>query len=262
MKTKNTLFLLMFLTSASLFAAEKVYDWGKTGHRVVGELAERNLTKKALRAVNELLGGEGLAFVSTFADEIRSDGRYKKFDTWHYVNFPFDKNYNDQTPNPDGDIIKGIETCVAILKDPAQPKSEKAFYLKLLIHFVGDLHQPMHIGLAEDKGGNDFQVQWFGRGSNMHRVWDSNLIDDYGMSYLELTENLPKLSKAQKKFISQASLMDWVTETRVLTIKIYESAEKGEKLGYNYAYEHNHLVRQQLQKAGLRLAATLNEIFG
>lgn len=241
--------------------ANDFYFWGKTGHRVVGEVAQQHLSRKAQRAVNDLLNGSSLAFVSTYADEIRSDSRYKKYDPWHYVNFPLDKNYGEVPLNPDGDVIQAIDFCIKTLKDPNETRENKIFFLKLLVHFIGDLHQPMHLGLAEDKGGNDFQVQWFGRGSNMHRVWDSGLIDDFGMSYQELANNLPRLSKAQKKHIMQSTLSDWVPEIRKHTVEIYSTTQKGEKLGYAYAYQYNSLVLEQLQKAGLRLAATLNAIF-
>lgn len=256
------LFLLLILVSQTAFAGEIPMFWGKTGHRVVGEIAQRHLTKKAQNAISQLLNGQSLAMVSTFADDIKSDKRFRKYDPWHYVNFPLDKAYGDEPVSKNGDVIQAIDFCIATLKNPNETQENKRFFLKLLVHFIGDLHQPMHLGIAEDKGGNDFQVQWFGRGSNMHRVWDSGLVDNFGMSYTEMTENMPRLSAAQKKYIMNASLNDWVGEIRKHTIDIYNSAKSGEKLGYEYAYQYNDLVLEQLHKAGLRLAATLNQIFG
>lgn len=255
-------FLLLLLVSQNAFAGEIPMFWGKTGHRVVGEIAQHHLTKKAQNAIKKLLNGQSLAMVSTYADEIKSDKRFKKYDPWHYVNFSLDKAYGEETVNPDGDVIQAIDICINVLKNPNETQANKSFYLKLLVHFIGDLHQPMHLGLAEDKGGNNFQVQWFGRGSNMHRVWDSGLIDNFGMSYTEMAKNMPSLSQVQKKYIMNSSLTDWVKEIRKHTIDIYGSAKSGEKLGYEYAYQYNDLVLAQLQKAGLRLAATLNQIFG
>jgi len=81
----------------------------------------------------------------------------------------------------------------------------------LLVHFVGDIHQPMHFGKPSDRGGNDVELKWFGRKINLHRVWDSNRFDDYGMSYTELTTNLPKLNATELKQIAQAPLMVWLT---------------------------------------------------
>lgn len=260
--TKQHFFLFLFLIATTVFAGETPFFWGKTGHRVVGEIAQRHLTKKAQKAIDQLLNGNSLAMVSTYADEIRSDKRFKKYDPWHYVNFPLDKAYGEEPLNPDGDVIQAIDFCIKTLKNPNETQENKGFYLKLLVHFMGDLHQPMHLGIADDKGGNDFQVQWFSRGSNMHRVWDSGLIDNFGMSYTEMTQNMPMLSNTQKKHIMKSSLNDWVKEIRKHTLEIYHGAQKGDKLGYEYAYEYNGLVIEQLQKAGLRLAATLNQIFG
>ena len=126
---------------------------------------------------------------------------------------------------------------------------------------MGDLHQPMHVGKAEDKGGNDIQLQWFGQGTNLHRVWDSNMIDDYGMSFSELAYSLPELTKQEEKEIQAGTLLEWVEETHQLGNKVYDSVTVGEKLGYRYSYDHWSTVEEQLQKGGLRLAKVLNDIF-
>ena len=132
----------------------------------------------------------------------------------------------------------------------------------MLTHFIGDLHQPMHIGLAEDRGGNDFKVQWFNKGTNLHVVWDSKMIDGYGMSYSELADNTKKLSKQQLEAIQNGTVIDWMNESRTLCKEIYTSAEASENLRYSYSYDYMETVRFQLQKGGIRLASLLNDIFG
>ena len=131
----------------------------------------------------------------------------------------------------------------------------------MLVHFIGDLHQPFHIGRREDKGGNAIQVQWFGRGTNLHRVWDENMIESWDMSYVELASNAKDLSKAQIKAIEKGSVIEWVDEVHELTNKLYNSVKVGENLRYRYSYEHFGTVRTQLQKGGIRLAKLLNDIF-
>lgn len=252
--------LLLFL-SIQIAAFPNSEEWGQTGHRVVGEVASNHLSKKAKREIDQLLNGLSLAVVSTYADEIKSDRNFNEYRPWHYVNIPFDKNYSDINPKEEGDIIQGIEKCISVLKDDSASRDEKVFHLKLLVHFMGDLHQPMHLGLEEDKGGNDFQVRWFNEGTNLHRVWDSNMIDSYQMTYSELAGNLPRLSKKQVIEIQNGNLLDWVLKERELTKKIYQSAEVGQKLGYRYMYDHFETVKVQLQKGGLRLAKILNELF-
>lgn len=235
--------------------------WGATGHRVVGKIADEYLCGKAKREVNRLLKRKSLAFVSTFADEIKSDKRYNKYYTWHYINMPMDENYVTSKKNPDGDLVTGIEFCKSVIRDKNASDDDKAFYLKLLIHLIGDLHQPMHVGLEEDRGGNDFKVQWFYKDSNLHRVWDSQMIDEFDMSYNELAENADVLSKKQVKAIQEGSVIDWVDETHELTKKVYKSAEPDENLRYRYSYDHFKTVRSQLQIAGIRLAKVLNDLF-
>lgn len=257
--TMKKVFLLLFLGFQVTFANDMV--WSKTGHRVVGDVAENHLTRKAKKAIDALLDGQSLAEVSTFGDEIKADMTFKEFSALHYVNFPADKKYGDETPSDYGDLVTGINKCVTVIKDTKSSRADKVFYLKFLVHLIGDLHQPMHVGRLEDKGGNDIQVQWFGRGSNLHRMWDSNMIDDYGMSFTELSDTLPKLTKLQLKELQKGTVYDWVEESQDIANKLYESVENGEKIGYQYSYKWWGTVESQLQKGGIRLAVVLNDIF-
>ena len=236
--------------------------WGPTGHRTVGKIAEKHLKKSVKCKIEKILNGESLAFVSTYADEIKSDRSYSKFYTWHYVNFPFNTDYNDSKKNPKGDLVTGIETCIKILKDKNSSKKDKAFYLKMLVHLIGDLHQPLHVGRAKDKGGNTIQVQWFKKGTNLHRVWDVEMIEEWNMSYIELADNTKTLSKTEIANYQKGSVLDWIYDSQKLAKMVYASAESGDKLRYRYSYDHFGTVRTQLQKGGLRLAKLLNEIFG
>ena len=236
--------------------------WSKTGHRVIGEVAQHHLKRKARKALAELLSGEGLAEVATYADDIKSDSTFRKFSAWHYVNFPAEAAYTEVTQSPYGDVVSGIQQCSSIHKDRNTSAADEVFYLKLLVHLVGDLHQPMHEGRVEDRGGNDIQLQWFDRGTNLHRVWDANLIDDYGMSYSELARTLPRWSRSKIREVQQGNVLEWVEEVQEITNRVYDSAEVGEKLYYRYRYIWWDTVEQQLLTGGIRLAAILNEIYG
>lgn len=259
MKKNIILLVTIFLFSLHQMHAED--DWGSTGHRVVGQIADQYLKGKTKRHIKRLLKRKSLAFVSTFADEIKSDRRYNEFYTWHYINMPLDSDYESSKKNPAGDLVTGIEYCKTIIHNKNSTDDDKAFYLKLLIHLIGDLHQPMHIGLEEDKGGNDFKLQWFYEDSNLHRVWDSEMIEKFGMSYNELAENADVLSKTQIKAIQQGSVVDWVNETHEITKKVYASVEPDENLRYRYSYIYFDTVRSQLQISGIRLAKVLNDLF-
>jgi hypothetical protein len=258
---KSIILAVCFLFS-SLVGFSTENDWGQIGHRTTGEIAQINLSKKAKKEIAKLLNGKSLAFVSTYGDEIKSDSNYRKYSPWHYVNLPGGATeYKAEDANPDGDLLMAIRKSVEVLKDKNSPKEEKEFYLKMLVHFMGDLHQPLHTGRGEDKGGNDIQVRWFGDGSNLHRVWDSEMIDSYDMSYTEMASNTLKISEVQRKAIAAGSFEDWMYESKKLSERVYASAEVGEKLSYRYMYDWFPVVREQLQKGGIRLAQVLNEIY-
>lgn len=254
------IFFLFFLSTIVILACESP-EWGPTGHRTTGNIAEKYLTKKTRKQIEILLQGESLAFVSTYGDEIKSDNRYQKFRSWHYVNFPFNTQYQDSKKKPEGDIIEGIKYCVTILKNQNSSKEDQIFYLKFLVHLIGDLHQPLHVGRSEDRGGNDIKVKWFNKGSNLHRVWDSDMIDSWNMSYTELANNSKKLSKEQVAAVMNGGILDWAYESQKLAQKIYSDASNSDKLSYKYSYENFSTVRDQLQKGGIRLAKTLNDIY-
>jgi hypothetical protein len=207
------------------------------------------------------LDGHSLAFVANYGDDIKSDRAYDHYSPWHYVNFPFGEKYETHPKSEKGDIIQGIEKCITVLKNANSSREDKVFHLKMLVHFMGDLHQPLHIGLADDKGGNDFQVRWFNDGTNLHSVWDYKMLDFYEMSYTEVATNTDVLSKEQVEAIKKGNVIDWMYESRVLCEDIYANTEIGEKLSYNYMYKYMNTLRSQLQKGGIRLAKVLNEIF-
>lgn len=257
---KFILSLLILLTLTAGYS--NPYEWGQTGHRATGEIATQHLTKKAKREIEKILNGNSLAMVSTYGDEIKSDSIYREFGPWHYVNLkPGEDKYNPATANPEGDLLMALRKCKAVLQDKNSSREEKEFYLKMLVHFMGDLHQPFHAGRGEDKGGNDIQVRWFNEGSNIHRVWDSDMINSYQMSYTELADNTDDLTRQEKLEIASGTFESWMNESKQLAERTYASVEVGEKLGYRYMYNWFPVVREQLQKGGIRLAQVLNEIY-
>ena len=257
---KNLLLLCLFSFATLNMLADD--DWGKTGHRVIGEVATQYITPKTEKSISKLLNGQSLALISNFGDDIKSDSQYDHFGPWHYVNFPFGAKYENTPKSENGDLIAGIAYAIKILKDEKQSKEQKVFYLKMLVHFIGDLHQPLHVGMEEDRGGNRFQVQWFGKGTNLHTVWDSKMLDSFQMSYTELAANTDILSKEDLKMIQSGNPIAWMYESRALCEDIYKNTTAGEKLGYNYMYDYMNTSRKQLQKGGIRLAQLLNDIFG
>jgi hypothetical protein len=254
-------YILMFFLVLATPCLALSPTWSKTGHRVVGEIAQTYLSNRARKAINELLDGQSLATVSNYADEVKSDPGIKEFGPWHYVNIPPGRHYADSTASHHGDLVQGIQYSLKVLKDKNNKREDRVFYLKMLIHLLGDLHQPLHVGREADRGGNSIQLQWFGKGTNLHSVWDSKMIDHYGMSYSELAGSFPRLSRRQRRNIQNGSLLNWVEESRQEAERVYDSVTVGEKLGYSYSYRYWGVVEDQLLKGGVRLAGVLNNIF-
>lgn len=258
MKNLTFLFTVLLISNFSLAGN----DWGKTGHRSTGEIAQRHLSPKARLAIEELMDGQSLALVANYADDIKSDPDYRKYGPWHYVNIDPDKEeYSREEAYEGGDLVQAIEKNIAVLEDENASKEDKQFHLKMLVHFLGDLHQPFHVGRSADKGGNDIQVRWYNEGTNIHRVWDSQMIDSYQMSYTELADTRNKLNYEEIKKIEKGELLDWVYESREMAGELYNSVEVGDNLGYEYMYKWFPTILEQLQKGGIRLAKVLNEIY-
>lgn len=242
-------------------AVNSTYAWGPKGHRAVGEIAQRNLKPSVKRKIAKLLNHESIAIVSTFPDDIKSDRQYSKFFSWHFLNITEGESYAEAHKNPDGDLITGIAYCKQVIKDPKASDEDKRFYLKFLIHMIGDMHQPLHLGRFEDKGGNDIKVTWHRKKTNLHSLWDSKMIESFGLSFTELVDEMPKLTRKERKAIQQGDLLDWVEDIRVETDRIYANAKDGDDLGYEYSYYNVDVARIQIQHGGLRLAKVLNELF-
>ena len=249
-----------FLSLIYLFVFDTA-DWGQKGHRVVGSVAEQYLSKKAKRAVNKLLDGQRLTYVSNFADDIKSDARYDSLYTWHYINIAKGKQYDPATANPKGDLVTGINYCISTLQNQQASHEERQVALKLLVHFVGDLHQPMHVGHPDNRGGNDIKLKWWGRNTNLHRVWDSDMINSYELSAAELTEKLPKPNARQVKQWQQDPMLQWVRESQLLADELYDNLPKGKSKEYRYRYKYFATAQERLLQGGVRLAGILNRVF-
>ncbi|MEQ9414084.1 MAG: S1/P1 nuclease [Cyclobacteriaceae bacterium] len=234
--------------------------WGQTGHRAIGWVAETHLTSKAKKRLAELLDGESLAMASTWMDEIRSDRKFNYMSDWHWVTIPDGKTYAQAEKNANGDIIATIERVFKELSSGHLTRDEEKERIKILIHLVGDIHQPFHVGTGEDRGGNDTKVKWFGNSSNLHRVWDSQMIDDTKLSFTELASSLGKTSKSKVKQLQNASVYVWAAESMDLRQQVYAIGDGN--LSYEYSYQNIDTVRKRLMEAGVRLAGLLNQIYG
>jgi S1/P1 Nuclease len=264
MKTK--FFKKLILGLVIIYVPIQSMAWGTEGHRIAGQIAESYLTPKARKAIHELLGFESIALASNWADFIKSDPSFSYLSSWHYIDFDKPYSYPEMqtylSKDTSVDAYTKMNFLIGELKKKDISKENQLLYLKMLIHIVEDVHQPMHTAHTDDKGGNDFKVNWFNTPTNLHSVWDSQLIDFQQLSYTEYTEAINHTTTEQRDDWQKAPISQWLFESNQIAEKLYTEIKPGDVLNYKYNFTHIAIVNQQLVKAGVRLAGILNQIFG
>ncbi|MCX2573545.1 S1/P1 nuclease [Pedobacter sandarakinus] len=239
--------------------------WGMIGHRVVGEVADSYLKAKTRKAVQAILGSETLAMSANWGDFIKSDPAFDYLYNWHFVNFPagLDKQgvFNILETQKAPNLYNKLEELIATLKKTNTSAEEKKLALRMLVHMAGDLCQPMHTGHQDDLGGNKVSLLWFNEKSNLHRVWDEQLIEYQQLSYTEFAKAINHPSKIQLYNWQNTSLKDCIYESYQICDKIYEGTKPDSKLSYRYNFDWVNTLNEQLLKGGVRLAKMLNDIY-
>lgn len=262
------------LCAIAFAAASPAGAWGPTGHRVSGELAERNIGGRTRAAIEQILGGESLSEASTWPDEERSnpDPFWRETASpFHYVTLPPGETADRLVHPPEGDALTALERFTVVLRDPAAGREDKALALRFVVHIVGDLHMPLHVGKPGDRGGNDVRVQWFDRADNLHWVWDEGIILHQQLSYREYTDRLDtRTTPAEVLQWWDPRPTTWIDESAALRDRLYPatSVERGlgteespVRLSWSYVWQWRPSVDLRLQQAGVRLAAYLDWVF-
>ena len=264
---KLNLLKKLVLGIAIIYAPLQSMAWGTEGHRVAGQIASSYLSPKARLAVRTILGDTSIAIASNWADFIKSDPNYSYLSSWHYIDldksytYPELKEYLAQDTKVDA--YTKLNFLISELKKKNLSKENKLLYLHMLIHIVEDVHQPLHVGHTDDKGGNDIKVTWFNTPTNLHSIWDSQIIDFQQLSYTEYAATINHTTAAERAKWQKAPISEWIFESSQIAGKLYDEVKTGDSLsGYKYNFDHIATVNQQLLKAGVRLAGILNEIFG
>lgn len=250
------LFSLPFTTKA----------WGAIGHRIVGQIADGYLTKKAKTELGKILGFESIAMASTWPDFIKSDPAYNYLSTWHYVNLKSGLSFNEVNSflvaDTSTDAYTKINFITKELKtNRLMPLETKQLYVRLLIHIIGDVHQPMHLGRPDDRGGNAVKLKWFSDETNLHAVWDSKIIDFQQLSYTEYATAINHTTLQQRKTWQQQTLVQWLYDTYTVTEKIYADIKLDQRLDYTYNFKFIAPLNDQLVKGGVHLAGVFNDIY-
>lgn len=256
MKSRSPSHLLAVVIATAVSVPSPAHAFGTEGHQMVAALAERELSDRARAEVGRLLAlepGSTLVSISTWADETRTPSTA----AWHYVNLPRDSGcqYDAARDCPDGQcVVAAIERQRKVLASAA-PDLERLKALKYLVHFVADVHQPLHAWYGDDRGGNQYQVQAFGRGTNLHAVWDTTLIAQWpGGSSALFTELSATASAVLPNLTTPA---DWAQESCRIVASTW-FYPPSHKLGTDYSISASPALRERLGSAARRLAALLN----
>ena len=257
MKLTKKLFTLCLLSLTISASA-----WDAVGHRIIADIAYNNLTEKAKAQVDKMLGKKGIIYEATWADEVRSDNKYAYSYQWHFQDL--DDNMTSagikkllENPKAEGEhLFFALDSLTKRLK----AHNSDAEALKFIVHFVGDLHQPMHMGRKTDKGGNGVEFNWFGKKTNLHSVWDGALIENQKMSYSEYSRYLQDKFEPRKAEFKKYGILQSVEAVYVVRNRIY-SYDTSDTSNYHYVYFFADNLDEMLYRGGIQLANVLNNIY-
>ena len=236
--------------------------WGQKGHDIVCTIAQRHITKKAQKAIADLLDGRSMVYWANWLDNASNTPEYAYSKTWHYKNIDAAETYENAMLNERGDVVRAAEAQIELLKDKSTSREDRQLALKILIHVVGDMHQPLHMGHRTDLGGNRWPVTFFRETTNLHSLWDGKLLESgHKWTHNEWADEIDRLSKDEQEAACLGTLDDWAKQTYEVCNEVYAASPESSELSYSYVSRWTPVVEQQLERGGLRLARLLNEIF-
>lgn len=250
------------LSVMAIGVAYSAMAWSQKGHDVTAYIAEQHLTETTKHAVDSILEGKSLVYWANWLDNASHTPEYRYTSTWHYKNTNDGVSYDDMARHPKGDIELAAIDQVKKLSSGELTPEESALALKILIHLLGDMHQPMHMGRATDLGGNKVKVNYFGRDTNLHSVWDGQVVKSaHDWTYTEWQQQVDRATEAQQQEIIAGGIADWCRETYAVSRDVYKQSPSGVKISFDYVAMFAPVIEQQFLRGGLRLAHVLNQIF-
>lgn len=241
----------------AIYLPAQTFAWGAVGHKLVAKIAYSQLPKAVKDSLASYLGATTIEEASVWMDEIKSDPSNDSLRPFHYINLEKGEQYNpDSTKN----IVGELNRVIAELKERNKyTKEHIEVDLKILIHLIGDLHQPLHNGYASDRGGNSVMVFFAASSSNLHRVWDSDIVEGYILHEGTEWANTSNYTKEQLAEIKRINILGWMKESRENLVSAYDF--KGQEINGKYIKRNKEIIQHQLLFGGLRLASVLKSIF-
>ena len=247
---------LMIVTCISLFSFS-TWAWGPAGQTITVALSEKYLSPEAKIKISKILKGQTLASVATWADQAKNGPEWSRTASWHYIDREGLDSKNDQINEP-ADVRDAIAFCQQKLESGIS-ENEKLVWLKFLVHFVGDLHQPMHVGNPEDRGGNLTKVSYKGKTVNLHALWDSSFIQEQKLDVNSYVEKLVRQLRPRKALLETFSAETVIAEN--LDMRKFLYSFQGGNIDAKYSSKALEVTDERLWTGGIRLASLLNEIF-
>lgn len=252
----------MAIASLVLLPSLQAFGWGQKGHDVTAAVAARHISPRTAAAVDSLLEGQSMVYWANWLDNASHTPEYDYSRTWHYRNIDSEYTYDNAPLLPSGDVVRALFDQTAALRSGTLDKKQSALALKMIIHLMGDLHQPLHLGRASDRGGNKRKVNFFNRESNLHSIWDTSLPEAaHKWSYTEWADQIDHATPSFTATVTMGDFNDWGRETYSVCTEVYAATAEGSTVSYDYIARWTPVVEQQLLKAGLRLAYVLDSIF-
>lgn len=251
-----------FIFVLTLLPLCNVFGWGRVGHDVTAYIAENHLTPEAAERIDKILGGHSPVYYSAWLDAASHTPEYDSTRTWHYLNVDEGKTIETMTRNPEGDVLTAVTMIVEKLKRGGLSEKEEFDYLRMLIHLVGDMHCPMHLGRLSDLGGNQVPVTVFGKPTVLHAAWDSAIVEAARKwSYSEWQWQIDRLSDDEAVLVQAGEPVDWANETLAICKDVYAVSPEGVDISYDYVDRVTPVIETQFVRGGHRLARLLNEIY-
>lgn len=238
------------------------FGWGQKGHDITAYIAECHLTPEAAEQIDKVLGGHSLVYYANWLDTASHTPEYAYTKTWHYLNVDEGYTVDTMTKNSKGDVLTAVTSLVERLQAGGQPPAEEFDDLKMLIHLVGDMHCPMHLGRLSDLGGNRVPVKMFKKATNLHSAWDTPMIEDaHRWSFSEWQSQIDRAADDELVLMQAGDPLDWVKETHAICVEVYKDTPEGTEISYDYVDRYTPVIEQQFVRGGYRLARLLNEIY-
>ena len=248
--------LIPIVLILTLLIPNFLFAWSREGHHMVAEIAYQLLSKSAKEKLMMYLGGTSIEDAATWMDEQRGNNQYRYLTTTHYINIEKGEKMN---PFQKGNIYTELNTVIRDLEKSSSP-AEMKLDLMILIHLVGDIHQPLHDGYGNDKGGNSINVLLMGKPTNLHSAWDGGIINKENITTTKILSLYPKLSAAQLLSIKNTNIAGWISESRSYLDQIYSF--QGGNLDQQYVQKATPIIEDQILKAGIRLSVLLEKVLG